>query len=686
MGIGRFFKRFSFGRGSTFKRNFTFNFGRGFHFGLRNSVRRRLILTFALVLLAPAVIVSIVSYQYASSGVKKEVMNNATSNVQLINDDITKYIQPEVSNITYLAESIDQLTWSSNGGSDLNNLLSNFSLTHPELFNLEFASTTGYFQSFPEGQEPAGYNPRQSDWYQAAESKNGRVAIENPYRSQMMGGEWVVGISAIVQDGSGVIHAEIPVSTFTKLLSQIKIGHTGYPIIIDNNHKVVVDPAFKVAQDISSESWAKALFAGTNGSVAYTQNGKQKELFFTTNQLTGWKVAGTMYMSDIQSTVQPILYATLIVLLIALLIGIVLVYFNIRSIMRPLRSLLRTSELIRDGDLTESVDVNSKDEFGVLATSFNDMVSSLKTIITEVSQTSDQLAASSEELSASAEETTQATQQIAMSMQSISGGSDVQLNHVGGLQEAISDFEQILHTLATNADDVNSNAEDASRLAENGSVVLNQSVRQMEFINHRMSDITNVVEVLRQRSGEIGDVVQAIASIAGQTNLLALNAAIEAARAGEQGRGFAVVADEVRKLAEESRKMAAQIGNSITLVQADIKRAVESANSGTAAVTEGIQVTAQAGSAFQGILAAVEQVARDIKSVSAAINGLVESTAISSGVRGVYEVAAASAENTTNASAAAQEQMATMEEVAASANSLSQLAERLQDLLARFKV
>jgi methyl-accepting chemotaxis protein len=198
---------------------------------------------------------------------------------------------------------------------------------------------------------------------------------------------------------------------------------------------------------------------------------------------------------------------------------------------------------------------------------------------------------------------------------------------------------------------------------------------------------SQVVNVLGEKSMEIEEIVALITEIANQTNLLALNAAIEAARAGEQGRGFAVVADEVRKLAERSNTAAGKIGTIITEIQQETGKAVKAMEDGTAAVSTGMLLMKNTGEAFVEILEMVEIVSRQAQEVSVIVeetNHLTKSMA--DRLDKISDVTQQSVGNTQQVAAAAEEQNATMEEIAAAADMLSKMAEELQESVTVFKL
>jgi len=220
-----------------------------------------------------------------------------------------------------------------------------------------------------------------------------------------------------------------------------------------------------------------------------------------------------------------------------------------------------------------------------------------------------------------------------------------------------------------------------------GNAVVVQTVVKMNDIHDKVESSANVVNTLGERSKEIGQIVSIITEISNQTNLLALNAAIEAARAGEHGRGFAVVADEVRKLAEQSGKAAEKIRSLIIEIQTETQKAVIAMNEGSIAVAEGIEQVRQTGESFQSITKMIEDMSAQSQEVSAVVKQVNANTQrMVEMAETITFISEQSASNTQSMAAASEEQLASMEEISSSSTSLARMAEDLQVIVNKFKV
>ncbi|WP_077735720.1 methyl-accepting chemotaxis protein [Bacillus sonorensis] len=396
--------------------------------------------------------------------------------------------------------------------------------------------------------------------------------------------------------------------------------------------------------------------------------------------------AKTIYQQDAKeaSSLTMLLIA---VIAAALILSVTIGLLITRLIAKPIRDIQKLFAKTEQGDFTVEGTYQSKDELGLLTSSFNNMVAGVRSIIETVGETSHQVASSSQELSASAEESTKASEYISSTIQELAAGSDKQAESVENSRTIIKGMTEFAGRISSNAETAAATADQTAQMSLEGTAVMQKVSSQMQSINETVASLSEAFKHLSDRSNEIGNITEVITSIAEQTNLLALNAAIEAARAGEQGKGFAVVADEVRKLAEQSAHSAEQITKLITIIQNDTKQTMNTVVSATGEVKEGLVVVNEAGGAFHKIENAIKGVAAQINGVTDLVKNLTAGTEeIETAINGVKEVAETAAESTQTVSAATQEQLASMEEIAASSQILAQNAEELQDLIQKFKI
>ncbi|NMO78357.1 methyl-accepting chemotaxis protein [Niallia alba] len=356
-------------------------------------------------------------------------------------------------------------------------------------------------------------------------------------------------------------------------------------------------------------------------------------------------------------------------------------------IVAPIKRLKALMEKGGQGDFSERSAYIGKDEVGSLSDSYNTMADGMKGLIEMLSETSHHLASSSEQLSSSSEESSKASEHISETIQELAVGSETQMRLMESSSEGIRNVNETTGSITERAKKVAETAEQTSDVSAEGAKRISEVTTQMKSINNNVASLAQSIATLESRINEIGDITKVITDISSQTNLLALNAAIEAARAGEQGKGFAVVADEVRKLAEQTAGSAEQITNLISQIQTDSKNTSLSMTTAANDVDAGINIVQDAGEAFKKIEGSVNELVILVEEVSGSLNQLKEHTnTINASILEVNSMASEAAASTENVSAATEEQVASMQEIAASSTSLAQLASDLQEKIKQFKI
>lgn len=379
---------------------------------------------------------------------------------------------------------------------------------------------------------------------------------------------------------------------------------------------------------------------------------------------------------------------SVIVLIVSLLISLAVILYIRKRITQPLVQVSDEALKISDGDLTShDIQVVTKDEIGKLANAFNTMRSNLRNLVYNVQQNTEQLSAASEELSASTQKiaatTNDVTHRVLATAEAAQSSSQIAVDSATAMEETAIGVQHIAEATQT----LHSKSVTASEVAANGRKIITEAKDQMTTIDTSTVTVNELVTKLVKQTEEINNISQVITGITDQTNLLALNAAIEAARAGEHGKGFAVVADEVRKLAEESKNSATSI---VALTQ-EIKRDtadVEGAVRNTlASVKEGVTIIEKAGESFNQIELDVEDMKNSIQDVSATSEQLSESAEkVTASVNEIAIGSNKATESIERIAAAMEEQSASMEQVNQVAFSVTESSQQLQTQIQQFRV
>lgn len=363
--------------------------------------------------------------------------------------------------------------------------------------------------------------------------------------------------------------------------------------------------------------------------------------------------------------------------------------FVTREITNPLHILIGSCEKMKAGDFRrppEADAFNRNDEFGTMQHHFAAMRENIRTLMKKIADSTDELSHSAQALTDSASQSAQASDQVAHSVTNAAGAVVEQQQNVADTMESVDICLNAIGRLTNESKDVASNANQSEQNAVDGAKAIEESVSTIMGLEKIVNHSAETVDKLGQSSEEIGTIVEAISSIAEQTNLLALNAAIEAARAGEHGRGFAVVADEVRKLAEESQNAASKITTLINIIQSDTSEAVNSMREGSKAVKEGTRSVEALRETFDQIRVSSGDVASRVRGMTSDLSGVSEEA---NKIKEKSEKISASGGQVSTemetVSAASEEQSASSNEIANASDSLAHLAADLQDSLKRYK-
>lgn len=386
----------------------------------------------------------------------------------------------------------------------------------------------------------------------------------------------------------------------------------------------------------------------------------------------------------INNNKQWFLWMFCIILLICVVVGIIFV----RSIVVPVNKLTSAARVIAKGDLCQKdIEVKTKDEIKELADSFNLMKSNLHSLIHSMTANVEHTSSAAEELAASTEEISNSSHDIANLVERMAI-SDTQAAVTGRESSiAMDETAQGVQRIAEATQMLHSKAVDTQSIANDGEKTLHIAENQMSIIQQSSNTTNERIKKLSTQSAEIVNITKVITDITEQTNLLALNAAIEAARAGEHGKGFAVVADEVRKLAEQSKASANQIVDVIALIQQETKEVENAVNVTVLNVDEGVTFIQNAQNAFDGILKAISDMTSQIEDVSASTQQISASTEeVAASVNEMSSSSKHAAQQSETIAATIEEQAATIQEINAVAKALSEEAVSVKEEINKFKI
>ncbi|HPV01183.1 MAG TPA: methyl-accepting chemotaxis protein [Clostridiales bacterium] len=404
---------------------------------------------------------------------------------------------------------------------------------------------------------------------------------------------------------------------------------------------------------------------------------------FVSNELRIQKDVREQLVKRANSIRNANLLLSIIVAAVAVLAGIL----YIGRLVRTVRRIAESARLIAKGDLTlEPITVTSNDELKILAEAFNDMQTNLRRILEKITGTANNTAASADALKTVSEQNARAIEQIAESIQQVAAGALAQSDKVGISGEVVKELADHIRSMTLSTEKALASSKLANEAAKNGYDKVMDLVSQIEGIREKIMLTNESAAELKSKTGKIGNITDTITAIAEQTNLLALNAAIEAARAGEHGSGFAVVAEEIRKLAEASGKAAGEISKMLNEISRQSDSVSELMENGLTAVNDSTKSVRHSGEAFNAILTTSSESAESISAVAEEIR-LIEKqiSEVSRLSLEIDEISRKTTEGTSEIAAVIEEQTANQQEVLSSVMLLSDLSVELKDMIGTFK-
>ncbi|MCR8845107.1 methyl-accepting chemotaxis protein [Paenibacillus sp. SC116] len=660
----------------------------------KGKLKNRLIAWFLVVSLIPLVLTSTFVYSTASSSLIEKQNDAYVSLVKSRAEMMDQYFKERMNEIRIIATTSDIRT---DDNVHMMKFIQSLKQTAPQYDGNTFIGLDGHVKA-DTFENSVGINLGMRPFFKNA--MEGKESYTDVILAKTTGQRSIiVAVPVKSPDGKvkGALTGLVNFEKFTtEIFKSLYIDNgVGYPIVVDNQGKIQLHPNKELIGKTAEEAKLTAGLVNILGqeksdatSYSYSEAGENFTVAYAPVPTTGYSIYMHIPEDSITAAVSSIQWSVMVIVIAVSLIVVILAYFIAQQITRPIVAVAEAAERVSNGDLNqEELAVKSSDEVGKLTGAVNTMIRSLRQFIQQVNRTAEDVATSAEELSANADHTSKATEHIAMSIQEVADGTEQQVQNVEESVRSIHQVAEGVQQISNNAQSVAHSALSASESAEMGNRILQTVMQQMQSIHDTVNTLNDTVKQLGQRSAAIDNIVQVISGIAAQTNLLALNAAIEAARAGEHGRGFAVVADEVRKLSEQSGESTEKIAGLLASIQSETATAIESMEQGTREVAVGMDVVNQAGVAFTEILNSVQQVATQIQEVTAYSIQMNSNTehAVEQ-VNLITEVAERSAEGTQNVSAATEEQLAAMEQVSSSATSLAKMAEDLQSYLSKFKV
>ncbi len=502
----------------------------------------------------------------------------------------------------------------------------------------------------------------------------------------------------------GIVYLRIDLATFSDtMVSQVKVGENGYAFLADMSGLVFShpDPSMALTFKIGDTDWGKYMLSKPYGLISHEFKGAQITSVFSREKSTNWLVVLTVDSSDIAKASGAVRNASLYASLAGIALVCVVIALIVGFLLKSLGQCVDFAVAVAGGDMEHDLKLHRTDQLGRLADSLRTMVSSLKDMIeaakkhaaecayqAEVAQTAmgeadaarqaaehakaEGMLQASQRLTTVVEAVTSATDALSAQIDESSQGAEHQSQRMGETATSMEEMSSTVLEVAKNAASASDTSDRAKDKAKNGAEAVGRVVESIARVQTQAQGLKRDMSALGQQVQDIGRIMNVITDIADQTNLLALNAAIEAARAGEAGRGFAVVADEVRKLAEKTMTATKEVGEAISGIQQGTKLNVDNVDLAGRTILEATELAGISGQALGEIVSLVENASDQVRSIATAAE---EQSATCEEInRSIDQVNQISAETTQAMSQAAQ-----------AVADLSRQTQEMQTLIAEFQ-
>ncbi|WP_034641366.1 methyl-accepting chemotaxis protein [Desulfovibrio inopinatus] len=641
---------------------------------MKNSIKTKLMVgllsTVFIILIA---IFSLVAMNFSNQALTTAKIST-DHEISLANNAITLFIEESIMSVNMLAnhpfsQNIDaiqtsfvntkdalpsKLVENDDAGQQMLHLFTAMRQSHPHFVSVYCGSRKGTFVTArQEGTIPAGYDPRKRPWYTDALASPHSASLSRAYMSTTR--EAVMSIMRpVMRNGEtiGVIAVDMSLKNLTDLTESITLGQTGYVVVVQDDGIILADPHnpknnFQSINDVESKTF-KELFALDSGSMDFQdKEGNQWIGVVLTSPKTHWKIFGIINHAEIMAPVhKTIINLTIITIVGLLLIGAAIWIFTTKTILVPLGSVRNFLDRITNGDYTYRETHNRNDEIGEILNSLNDMAEVLSNNIAEIEQksreaehkaeTAERASHQAEEARLHAEKAKNDVLQAAATLEEVVGivnassrglsdqieessqGAQTQANLVSETATSMDGMTTTILEVARNAAHAAETAESARNKAQEGASKVGEVLVEMDQVKTASSHLKDDMNRLGHQAENIGQVLTVISDIADQTNLLALNAAIEAARAGEAGKGFAVVADEVRKLAEKTMVATKEVGDAILAIQESAKTNMENMEHSVELIGNTAELASFSGQSLDEIMELVDTVSDQVRAIATA--------------------------------------------------------------------
>ncbi|MCO7175058.1 methyl-accepting chemotaxis protein [Sporolactobacillus kofuensis] len=655
-----------------------------------SSVRKQLLIPIVTFIAIVGLVGGLFSYIYGADLTKSQLTQATMGQLKATDQTFETYFD-DAQSVTRQFTMSNLLKNVAKNKDEINQSFQNVLNSNTKYQAITYASANKDMVRAPVYFFDQGYDPTAESWYKAGDAGKGKSVWTNPYVDPITK-EKVVSVTQAVMDHGqlkGVIKMDLFIQSIVNQVSQAKLGDTGYAALIDNKGTYIASPERKeIGKNVADQAFFKKMRSiGKSGTFYATVDGSQKLVVFRTNKTTGWTLLGIIDKSEISHKANLITLPSVITLIVIIAIALLFTGYMLGRVIARLRKLQVAAQRVEKGDLTVQIPVMGNDELSQLTKSINKMAEANRNAFRKMIDVSHQISGASQTLVASAEENVASANEISATVTEIAAGASNQSKSIDESQSSLQNLLGQVNKIDAQSKDVLQGAHRMIDFARGGLDKMNHLSSQSKTSADTTNQIIDTVLQLEAQAKNVHQIIDVLDGIARRTNLLSLNASIEAAHAGEHGKGFAVVAGEIRKLAQQTNQSLKEVTDTVQVMNDEIQQAVAYCRETETTLKNQQEAVSESNDAFTEIEKTIELNVKGMQTISDAIIQTHEQ--IEQVTQGAQTIAATSEEtaaSTEEMSASVQEQTASMEELNKLAGDLDQQAQMMQEEIKRYKI